>query len=105
MELFSCPADIVTNDPVIRGLELLYPPVENRTQPTVDTRNGMSAEFWIMESVAKKMNEIKQVLLAMNGKIQNLSTTVRENGLKIEYINDNILTLNQRFDKLANDKV
>ena len=42
--------------------------------------------------------DIKKVLLSLDGKMTNLGTVSRENGVRMDYLNDNILTLNQRMD-------
>ena len=96
IEIYSCP---VNGEPV-RGLEPLYP---------INIPGGGMAgnETRLLE--AKKLTDIvtdiRKLLLSLDGKMTNLGTLTRENGVRMDYLNDNILTLNQRMDKMSEERI
>ena len=96
IEIFSCPID----GEQIRGLEPLYP---NST-----LGGGIAgSETRLLEAVRliDIVTDTRKLLLSLEGKITNLKTLTRENGVKMDYVNDNILTLNQRLDKALEERI
>ena len=96
IEIYSGPVD---GEP-IRGLEPLYP-----TNILGGGTVGNETRFLEAIRLTNIVTDIRKLLLSLDGKLMNLGTTTRENGVRMDYLNDNILTLNQRMNKMSEDRV
>ena len=102
IEIYSCP---VNGEP-IRNLEPLYPVNIN---VAFLGGNIVGNETRLLEASINRLTEIntdvKKVLQSLDGKLTNLGVVSRENGVRMDYLNDNVLTLNQRVDKMTEERV
>ena len=102
IEIYSCP----DNGEPIRGLEPLYP--VNMDMAFLGGNiagNGTRLLEASINRLTEINTDIKKMLLSLDGKMTNLGTVSRENGVRMDYLNDNILTLNQRMDKMSEERM
>ena len=66
---------------------------------------GNEARLLEAKKLTDIVTDIRKLLLSLDGKMTNLGTLTRENGVRMDYLNDNILTLNQRMDKMSEERI